>query len=69
MNATEYILSAIMIAMNKSMIAKDEGTYETYEGSTTSQGILQYDMLKLKPKFPLLNSMPTALTAQIHSWK
>lgn len=30
-------------------LAKDEGTYESYEGSPVSQGILQYDMWGVKP--------------------
>jgi ribonucleotide reductase alpha subunit len=30
-------------------LAQVEGTYETYEGSPVSQGILQYDMWKVKP--------------------
>lgn len=30
-------------------IAKVEGTYQTYEGSPVSQGILQYDMWDVKP--------------------
>ncbi|KAI1851685.1 hypothetical protein JX265_010768 [Neoarthrinium moseri] len=35
--------AALTASMN---IAKDEGTYSTYEGSPVSQGILQYDMWK-----------------------
>jgi ribonucleoside-diphosphate reductase subunit M1 len=30
-------------------LAKDEGSYETYEGSPASQGILQYDMWGVTP--------------------
>lgn len=30
-------------------IAKEDGPYETYEGSPVSQGILQYDMWNVKP--------------------
>lgn len=30
-------------------LAKEEGTYETYEGSPVSQGILQYDMWNVTP--------------------
>ncbi|KAF1997534.1 hypothetical protein P154DRAFT_524739 [Amniculicola lignicola CBS 123094] len=30
-------------------IAKEQGTYETYEGSPVSQGILQYDMWNVTP--------------------
>lgn len=30
-------------------MAKEEGTYETYEGSPVSQGILQFDMWDVKP--------------------
>jgi len=37
-------------ALTASMeIAKEQGTYETYEGSPVSQGILQYDMWNVKP--------------------
>lgn len=37
-------------ALNESLdIAKIEGPYETFIGSPTSQGILQYDMWNVKP--------------------
>jgi ribonucleoside-diphosphate reductase alpha chain len=37
-------------AMEASMeLAKEEGTYESYEGSPVSQGIFQYDMWGIKP--------------------
>ncbi|KAJ2903403.1 hypothetical protein MKZ38_009980 [Zalerion maritima] len=37
-------------ALTASMeIAKEEGSYSTYEGSPVSQGILQYDMWNVKP--------------------
>ncbi|KAI1634183.1 ribonucleotide reductase [Biscogniauxia mediterranea] len=37
-------------ALTASMeIAKDQGTYSTYEGSPVSQGILQYDMWNVTP--------------------
>jgi len=31
------------------LLAKEEGAYQTYEGSPVSQGILQYDMWDVKP--------------------
>jgi len=62
------------------ILAKEEGPYETFEGSPASQGQLQFDMWGVEPtdmydwdsvrKLPLRNSllvapMPTASTAQI----
>jgi ribonucleoside-diphosphate reductase alpha subunit len=61
-------------------LAKEEGPYETFEGSPASQGQLQFDMWGVQPsdmydwesvrRVPLRNSllvapMPTASTAQI----
>lgn len=43
----ETIYHAALTESN--VIAKKEGTYETYEGSPVSQGILQYDMWGVTP--------------------
>ena len=43
-------MSIYMAALQEScQLAKEEGPYETYEGSPASQGILQYDMWENKP--------------------
>lgn len=44
----ECIYYNALIMSNK--MAKKEGTYETFDGSPTSQGILQFDLWKVKPK-------------------
>ena len=43
----ETIYHGALTASNE--LAKEEGTYETYEGSPVSQGILQYDMWDRTP--------------------
>ena len=43
-------MSIYMAALQEScQLAREEGPYETYEGSPASQGILQYDMWENKP--------------------
>ena len=44
----ECIYYNALIMSNK--MAKKDGTYETFDGSPTSQGILQFDLWKVKPK-------------------
>jgi ribonucleoside-diphosphate reductase alpha chain len=44
----ECIYYNSLLMSNK--MAKKDGTYETFDGSPTSQGLLQFDLWKVKPK-------------------
>ena len=53
LNINKQIFETIYFAsIEKSMdIAKVEGPYSSFEGSPISQGIFQFDMWNVKPKF------------------